>query len=397
MEQGRKTGHALGRLTLALLWRRRGASALLIAVAALGVFASAALCGLTERQEAAMAEAEANTNIQCIVTGARGENSNNLNMFSSFVDMLMGLRHERGCYLDEYVRDVRALAAIPLDEPRGVTLRRILSFDSDSALAAVEGASIQLQEGWEEDVLRTQERVCLIPEGMEVWTGQDGSRYVTVAVDVGERSSMDLQVIGTISGGPADAVWCPFYVQWREDRSEAFIVDSCSFFIADNSRLEECRAAIYETFVEPGLSNISDGLTFGVLVQDETYLDTMEEFQSNLSLLRLLLPILTALCGGVSFFAAYLSIRGRVREFAVMRSLGMKRWRVFLQVFEEQTLLMALGAALGALAGLLLEGGLSVRALMGAGVSLAVFLAGAAAAVWGMTRVNVMKLMRTEE
>ena len=64
MEQGRKTGHALGRLTLALLWRRRGASALLIAVAALGVFASAALCGLTERQEAAMAEAEANTNIQ---------------------------------------------------------------------------------------------------------------------------------------------------------------------------------------------------------------------------------------------------------------------------------------------------------------------------------------------
>ena len=56
MEQCKKTGGALRRLTLAVLWRRRGASLLLIAVAALGVFASTALHSLSARQEAAMAE-----------------------------------------------------------------------------------------------------------------------------------------------------------------------------------------------------------------------------------------------------------------------------------------------------------------------------------------------------
>ena len=58
MEQCKKTGGALRRLTLAVLWRRRGASLLLIAVAALGVFASTALHSLSARQEAAMAELE---------------------------------------------------------------------------------------------------------------------------------------------------------------------------------------------------------------------------------------------------------------------------------------------------------------------------------------------------
>ena len=78
MEQCKKTGGALRRLTLAVLWRRRGASLLLIAVAALGVFASTALHSLSARQEAAMAELERNARIQCVVTTAQGKNSNNL-------------------------------------------------------------------------------------------------------------------------------------------------------------------------------------------------------------------------------------------------------------------------------------------------------------------------------
>ena len=395
MEQSGKTGRALRRLTLAVLWRRKGSSALLMAVAALGVFASAALYSLSVRQEAAMAELEQNARIQCVVTSAQGQNSSNLGMISAFVDMLMGMRHERGCYLDEYVRDVRALAAMPLQEPADMELRRILSFDSDSALSAVEGASIELQEGWEETVFRTDQRVCLVPEGLEARPGPDGALYVTAAAEDG--MPVDLQVIGTVSGGPGDVIWCPFYVQRQEGLSEAFLVESCSFDIGDNARLDECKAAIFETFVEPKLSNTGGSITYGVLVQDETYLATMEEFQANLSLLRILLPVLIALCGGISFFAAYLTTRGRVREFAVMRSLGMKRGRVFLLVFEEYVLLTAAGAVLGGLAGVLLEGGLSGGALVWAGASLAVFWAGAAVAVGSMTRVNVMKLMKTEE
>ena len=72
MEQCKKTGGALRRLTLAVLWRRRGASLLLIAVAALGVFASTALHSLSARQEAAMAELERNARISAWSPRPRG-------------------------------------------------------------------------------------------------------------------------------------------------------------------------------------------------------------------------------------------------------------------------------------------------------------------------------------
>ena len=95
--------------------------------------------------------------------------------------------------------------------------------------------------------------------------------------------------------------------------------------------------------------------------------------------------------------AAYLTTRGRVREFAVMRCLGLKRGRIFHQVFGGQALLAVVGAAAGGIAGLLLEGSYSGSAIAKAGLILGVFLTGAAVASWNVTRVNVMKLMKVEE
>lgn len=394
MKQNRKSGQALRWITLAVLWRRKGTSILLAAVAALGVFASAALQNLTAQQETSIANMVQNTQIHCVVTDPQGSSSDNLQMFSAFVDMLMGKRHARGCYLDEYVKNVRAKASIPLDQPAGMTLRRILSFDSDSALAAVAGVHIALTEGWSEDVFQTSARVCVIPAELEIQAGTAGQPYIRIVMN---GVPMELQVIGTVSGSSGDVIWCPFYLQTEEEISEVFRVESCSFNILDNSRLEACKTAIYETFIEPSLSNVDDGLSYGVLIQDETYQSTLSELRSNLSILQLLLPILMVLCGCIGFLSTYLSTRGRIREFAVMRCLGVRRRRIFAQVFGEQLLLAVLGAAMGGFVGFLLEGSYSRAALAKAGLILVIFLAGAAAASWNVTRVNVMKLMKVEE
>lgn len=392
MKQNRKS--ALRWITLAVLWRRKGTSILLAAVAALGVFASAALQNLTARQETSIENMVQNTQIHCVVTDPQGSGSDNLQMLSAFVDMLMGMRHERGCYLDEYVKNVQAKASRPLDQPAGMTLRRILSFDSDSALAAVAGVHIELTEGWSEDVFQTDARVCVVPAELATKTGTDGQPYIMAVLN---GVPVELQVIGTVSGSSGDVIWCPFYLRAEEGISEVFRVESCSFDILDNSRLEACKTAIYESFVEPSLSNVNDGLSYGVLIQDETYQSTLSELRSNLSILRLLLPILIVLCGCIGFLATYLSTRGRIREFAVMRCLGVRRRRIFAQMFGEQLLLAVLGAAVGGVVGFLLEGSYSGETLAKAGLILVIFLAGAATAGWNVTRVNVMKLMKVEE
>ena len=390
----KKPVSALRQVTWTALWRRKGVCILLSAIAALGVFSSMALQNLATRQEAAMEKMVQTTQIHCVVTDPQGVNSDNLQMFSAFVDMLMGRRHERGCYLDEYVKNVRAKASIQLEEPQDVTLRRILSFDSDHALAAVTGVRIEMETGWTEAALQGDAQVCLIPVGMETQTGADGTPFVPVTMN---GVSLELQVIGTVFGSTGNVIWSPFYMQQQEGISEVFRVESCSFDILDNAQLELCKAAIYETFVEPRLSNVSDGLSYGVMIQDETYQNTLEELGSNLSMLRLMLPVLTVLCGGIGFLAAYLATRGRVREFAVMRCLGLKQRSIFAQVFGEQVLLAIVGAVAGGIAGFLLDRSVFGEALAKAGLLLGIFLGGAAVASWNVTRVNVMKLMKMEE
>ena len=387
---------SLFRVSAAALWRRKGASLLLLLLSALGVFSAALLQNLALRQQESMTEMIKNTLIRCIVTDANGVLSDNLAMPASYVDRLLGGWHDRGCYLDEAVKNVRAKSAMPLNSPRDVTLCRILSLASDSAFDEVSGAQAVFFDGWSEDALAGTERVCLLPEFMLPQARTDGDGSLWLDVSAGEVNT-SLRVIGTDSGQTGGTVWCPFYIQLRDGISESFRIDRCSFDIRDNARLEENKKIIYDTFVSPKLANTSGETKFGVFINDEEFTGSVREFESNLKTLRLLSPILLVLFAGVGFLAAYLTTRGRKREFAVMRCIGRKQLGITLQVFLEQLFLALVGAALGVSIALLIEGGYPLSALTRAGTLLGLFLFGAAAACLVVTRVNVMKLMKTED
>lgn len=387
---------SLFRVSAAALWRRKGASLLLLLLSALGVFSAALLQNLALRQQESMTEMIKNTLIRCVVTDANGMLSDSIAMSASYVARLLGGWHDRGCYLDEAVKNVRAKSAVPLNSPRDVTLCRILSLASDSAFDEVSGAQAVFFDGWSEDALAGTERVCLLPEFMLPQARTDGDGSLWLDVSAGEVNT-SLRVIGTDSGQTGGTVWCPFYIQLRDGISESFRIDRCSFDIRDNARLEENKKIIYDTFVSPKLANTSGETKFGVFINDEEFTGSVWEFESNLKTLRLLSPILLVLFAGVGFLAAYLTTRGRKREFAVMRCIGRKQLGITLQVFLEQLFLALVGAALGVSIALLIEGGYPLSALTRAGTLLGLFLFGAAAACLVVTRVNVMKLMKTED
>lgn len=388
-------GMALHGTTLLALWRRRGMCLILAAVVALSTFVCIALQNLTQRQECALDSLMEDIRIRCVLTDTQGTRVQNLGLFSSFVEMLMGMRHIRGCYADEYVKNVRAKAVMPLTQPVDARLCRILSFDSDPGLSDLEGTKITLDRGWSEAVFGSRELACVVTGDIQTELAADGTKVVTVSAN--DSSEVQLQVIGTVSGEATKTIYCPFFIDADEALGGAFPIDSCSFDIRDNRRLEECKAGIYAYFVEPSLSNQPDSLQAGVLVQDETFLNTVEEIKSNLSMLRLLLPLLTAFTGGIGFFGSYLVTRGRVREFAVMRCLGFKRRAVFGLVLEEQAVLAVAGLLVGAMGGFFLEGNLSGVALLRVVSMGAIFLVGSAVAALRVACVNVMKLMKAEE
>ena len=373
------------RVILSTVRHQKWRSLLMIFSTGLIVFAVCILSGLVQRQETKLAELIRDTKINCIVTDSKGTNSENLGMLSFYVDMLTGRRHERGCYLDEVVTDVRALASQKLDSPEEHDLRRILSLDSDPLLAS--GVRVQFFDGFDETILRSEEDACLIPELME----PDGQDALTVTLGTNRKT---LKIVGTISGGSTNSIWVPFYFKWADDLSSAFPVQSCSFTIRDNARLEQTKDDIFTWFSRPSVSNGSDAEPFGVLVQDQTYQESLNKLESSLERLRLLLPLFAFLGAIISFLATYAMTRGRQKEFAVMRCLGLRQRKIFSMVLLEQLILILMGGSIGMCAGLLL--GASIRTERISAILL-LYLLGSATAAMSITRINVMQLMKTED
>lgn len=381
-------------LSLRVLLRRPGASLLLAAVAALGVYAGCGLHSLAVQQQRAIEDTMRSTVIHCTVTDVRGMNADNLSLLSPYVEMLLGRKAERDPSLadmDKAVANVRAKADWELSWPYETTLCRLLSQASDSRL---DNAQISFEPGWDESALMGGEMVCLVPEGMDI----EGDCLDIVAappVDV----SMSLRVVGRISGGPDNVIYSPFFMPWEEGVSTAFSIQSCTFDIRDTARLEECKEKLFSTpfFAVPSVNATPDGLAVGVLVHDEVYLKSLEELRSNLDMLRLLQPLLLVLMGGISFFAGFLVNRRRQREFAVMRCLGMRGRAIFGQVLGEQLALGLTGGTLGLCAAL--ATGLEVRSggLAFSGAVIGMFLLGAAVCAGVAASGSVMKLMKTEE
>lgn len=399
-------GRAVWSIALKMLWRRRLVSLLLLGVALIGVFSSLALHSLTRRQEDALKIAIEQTLIHCVMTDVRGLNSDNLNVPSSFADIFSGMRgneFDPKKNLSPLVKNVRAKATFPLTSPSDTFMCRVLTFDSDSRLNSIDGYAIEYADGYDESVLKTQERVCFIPRDMQgMQIGDDGREYFSVLSETGE--SFLLKVAGRVGNGSNNVIYVPFNMSSDDNvLSEAFFMDSCSFDVCDSLIPEQTLSKKKELFfsnpyiVEPNIKNEPQNLSVGILVQDASYLEMRSEMESNLKLLTFLLPLLILIMGCIGFFASFLTTRGRVTEFAVMRSMGMKRIRLFALVFCEQAIPAFAGGIIGFAGGLMLNEGSGISALIKACVILMIFLLGSAVAVMQLTSINTMELLRLEE
>lgn len=379
---------AVQSIALRTVLRRRSMVVLLGAVVLVGVAGSFILHWQIVQQQAAWQKSQAETDVLCIVTNAQGSGQDILDLPVRQVQELLSGE------LSDQVRDVNALSADVLLAPEGYSVRRILSLASDPALSPLAGASVTMLSSWDESVFTTEQAVCLVPKGAAVTTGADGGRYITIQELDGIPTR--LQVIGVVAGGPQNTIHIPLFMPNTEGELPPFVVDSCSFSLADNTRLEESRATLYRHFVDPRDPDSNKDNGYGLLVHDETYLDAKAGMESNIALLRLLLPVLTAGMGILGFLATMLCTNSRKREFAVMRCLGVRRGAIFSLVMEEQLLCALAGAAVALCIGALLPGALPGLAWLSAGGILLVFLAGGAFAALRISAVNVMKLMKTE-
>lgn len=349
------------------------------------------LLSFYEREHAAISATEAGAEIRCVVTDAQG-NVDNIGVLSVYADMLTGRQSETGCTLDDCVRSLDAMAVQPLILPDSTELRQIYCLSSDPELRLLPGSAFTLDPDWDVEALQGSEPVCLITDDLQEQV-EDGA--ILIASEIfGCRT---LRVMGTVHGAGSSLIWCPFYVTWDAAQNIVRPMDSCSFVLRDNQRLSESKLALFETFVHPRPGALLDGLTAGLIVQDETYLATMSELKSHLHLLRVLLPVLLALTAGIALLGTRLLNRKRLPELAVMRCLGISKSAVFRHLLLEQMLLALMGCGLGLAGSALALRGLPPGTLQALLWIMAAATLGTSISALHLAGTDPIQLMKTEE
>lgn len=377
------------------LLRRGGACLALALVISVGACGMLLLSGLLQAQEEALNQTYEETEIRCVVSNLRGTKTDGLSIPVSYLDLCTkGGRYDFYRWV-ERVCAKRTVSCTLEGLGEELSLSGITFPEAAPALLAENGGVIRYQDGYTEEMFQSDEPLCIVPYAL--WLAMqaedgDGELAFTLA-----GQSVALRIAGVYESDLAGAVYCPLaFLDSILQDSAVSAAESLSFYVKDTRTLDTFKREALKYFSEPLLTAEEKPMYFALTVQDGLFQQTVARIEDNLFLLRLLLPALYAISVGIGFLASFLFARGRTRDFAVMRSLGVTRLVVTGLVFMEQLVIGAFGCIVGMVAGTLLRDGAS-GTLWGGTLFALCYLAGALAAVVWITKVSVVALLQQME
>lgn len=306
-----------------------------------------------QTQEEKLLEAQQSLEIFCQLSNGQGTSTEALNAPREVLELFWG----EDAPLAPYIRDLRMTkdfefrapdTGIPEWNPAhfAVTLRSMTGPDLwewiDPAVGGI------APEYFVEDFWNSEDFICLVSEelygqletdtfDMEVHNPASGSQG---------RAKVTFTVAGTYPGAAAMVI-IPFGTAQKlaELTTIRSCVDSLSFYVADNLRLDEMTEIAGEQFspIDP----LSTGKRFALLIRDEQYRATTAVLEQNIRRTGLLLPMVLLLGLGVGFLISFLATRNERRTYALMRTLGMNTRRLFISVLREQLVPVLLGGLAG--------------------------------------------------
>ena len=356
------------------------------------------LSGHQQQLRLQLEETKRTYDILCVVTDRRGGSSSGLKLGPDILEFVYD-ESEEG--LDQFVRDLRITKEFDYTCPKlglfnqeDLTLAGVNSERCDPLLDPELGAQVTYLT---EDFYNQDGFLCLIPERLR--SEMSGDKLILNVEDlfisanirkyVG-TGTVELTVAGCYQG-ESNRIFISFDAAQRlaEEISKKHSFDAMSFLAADNERLDELYSVAKRYFskVDPNAGNKlahKPALT----VYDEQYRATVAALEQNIARTGYLLPIVLLLGLGVGFLISFLFTRSERRTYALMRTLGMTRWRLFGSILREQLLLVAI-AVLAATV-------LTREVIPGGGYFLC-YSIGCAACIFRAIRVPPTAILRDQE
>ena len=169
-----------------------------------------------------------------------------------------------------------------------------------------------------------------------------------------------------------------------------------AFTLADNHLLGEAKEVFRDFFVPASRTNKTSNM-HGLIIDDSLFVDTVVVLERSLALMRVLQPMVYVLSVGISFLVAYLGIRSRRLELAVMRSLGAKSLAIYAEVLCEHILFFLVGTAGAYLVSTLWGIPAKMGDISTVGAFMVCYLLGVALAVAQATSGQIMQTLKGKE
>lgn len=343
-----------------------------LAVVALAVVLSAALCGLQAvsiAQQKSYEETRRTIPVTLRVTNLSATRWDGLdlprwalNAFTGF-----GLREERS--LKEFVKDIQCKMSYDIStmDLNGTTIDTTalvgISTPDSAPDLGQRKSGIKWFDGYDESVLAGEEPVCLLPRSL-LPEDYDGSTLLTVTFQVhysdgfsvSGNAEHTLTVVGTHGAG-STVLYCP-YETMRDiygSISRPYTLDAISATLVDNDRMDEARERASLWFAEPNPTGEKTKWDYSyyfyypyALDIDTSLLDSAEmTLKTSLLMGQLCAYLIFILSAGSGFLIGFLMIRQRKREIALLRTMGTPNTSIYASFALEQMVCILAGTLLG--------------------------------------------------
>ena len=330
------------------LLRRPWLSLCSLALTAVLCFLLCFLWDYQQQQEERLVQTQESFEVLCVVSNRQGTRTHGLRLGSMARLIVTSPEFE----LYPFVRDLRMTKELEVScGELGISQAMLLGVTNERCAEALDsdmgGGVVLLEEGF----FDSGELLCLVSEERYQLLGAEKTVTLLVTDPYYNPQHSDwpnagsdavtFRIAGYYAGAGAD-VFMPFQAAWdlSYTLSGVSCVDSVSFVAADNLALDalEKAALPYYGQVDP-LADEYASPRIALTIHDEQYRATVAALEQNIQRTRYLLPLVALLGLGVSFLGSFLATRGELRTYALMRTLGMTRKKLFWSVLREQLIL----------------------------------------------------------
>lgn len=243
-------------------------------------------------------------------------------------------------------------------------------------------------DGYDRSVFDGDAMVCLMPndwqtdygDTWECWIGENAYTFTVAGIYGNKFSSKDN---GSVYYCPVKTLKAIY-----EAEGQTFTYCGMEMDLQNLAELDDFKAQMRKLELDSGETRM--------VINDSQLQTVTSQLKRQVRLLETLLPILLMLIAAIGFGSSFLLLRGRRREAAVLRSLGMKRVAVFASLLFENLLQAVLGLLVGCLIGWFAFGSGALQPKYLAAL-LGCYLLGGSVAVWKISGVNVFNIMTARE